>query len=124
MKYSRIIGMGLVCSLIGLASAPKVGATGAANDHTVLILNPTVTGGAASLEAASAAARGMTVELVGNADWASKSQADFATYRAIILGDPTCVTGTGPVTAAIANNTTWGPVVNGNIVLIGTDPVY
>jgi hypothetical protein len=50
----------------------------------------------------------------------------FANYRAIILGDPTCLgpPTTSDVDAAAANARTWGPVINGNIVIVGTDPVY
>jgi len=124
MNPMKIFAIGLVCSVGGLASGPTAAATGAANDHTVLILNPTVTGGGASTEAQSAIAAGMDVEVVDDAGWAAKSQTDFATYRALILGDPTCVEGAGPIAAAEANRTVWGPVVNGNVVLIGTDPVY
>src|ERR1035438_6007525 len=111
-------------ALLGLTSSQRLQASGAANDHTVLILGPTVTGGSSSVEALRAVAHGLTVEVVDNAGWAAKSQADFATYVALILGDPTCVGGTGPITAAEANRATWSPIVDGNIIVIGTDPVY
>ena len=52
------------------------------------------------------------------------SAADFASYRGLILGDPTCVYGTSPLVAPTANRGTWGPVANGNVIVIGTDPVY
>lgn len=112
----------IAAGVMGLPGQPAA-AAGAANDHTVLILGPTVSGGASSIEAQAAIAAGMTVEVVDNAGWAAKSAADFATYRALILGDPTC-TGIGSASAAIANASTWGPVVNGRVIIIGSDPVF
>ena len=49
--------------------------------------------------------------------------AQFAADRAIILGDPTCGSECA-VSAAEANAGVWGPVVNGNIEIVGTDPIY
>jgi uncharacterized repeat protein (TIGR01451 family) len=105
-------------------AAKQAHAAGAANTHTVLILDPTVTGGAASLEAVQAVSLGFTVEVATAAQWAAKSQADFATYRALVLGDPTCGSGTTPIAAAVANRTTWSPAITGNVIVIGTDEVY
>lgn len=99
--------------------------SGAANDHTVLIYGPTVTGGVASNEAVEAIAQGMTVEVVDIPGWTAKSQADFASYRALIVGDPTCIGGNLAQFDTInANKAVWGPVVNGNIIINGTDAVY
>src|SRR5258708_5881340 len=125
-SYAQRSGLVISISLIAMAmmfAGTQVHASGATNDHTVLILDATVTGGASSREALAAIAAGMNVEVVSDAQWGAKSAADFATYRALILGDPTCVTGTGPITAAEANRTTWSPVVDGNVIIIGTDPV-
>ncbi|MFI5397127.1 MAG: proprotein convertase P-domain-containing protein [Candidatus Binatia bacterium] len=91
----------------------------------MLILANTVSGGTSSVEATKATALGFGVEIVDDAGWAAKSTADFATYKAIILGDPTCnTTSTGPVSAAQANTGVWGPAVSGNVILIGADPAY
>jgi hypothetical protein len=49
--------------------------------------------------------------------------ADFAQYRAIILGDPRCQ-GVSAAQAAVNNRMVWGPVVNGNVFIIGTDPAF
>lgn len=126
-SYAQRSGLAILVLLIAmvmmLASAP-VYASGATNDHTVLILGSTVTGGASSREALAAIAVGMDVEVVSGPQWGAKSAADFATYRALILGDPTCVGGTTPIAAAEANRTTWSPVVDGNVIIIGTDPVF
>lgn len=97
-------------------------ALGAADDHTVLILLTTVNGGIASREAFYATSAGYTVELATATDWAAKSTADFSTYRAIVLGDPTC--GGVPPAAALANRAVWGPAIDGNVILVGTDPAF
>jgi hypothetical protein len=89
--------------------------------QTVLILDGTVTGGTASVEAVAATAAGMTVEIVNNAQWSAKTTIQFASYRALILGDPTCGT-LGSTTNTIASTAaTWGPAVTGNVIIIGTD---
>jgi hypothetical protein len=85
-----------------------------------------VSGGASSIEGLEVAANGLTVDVVDAATWSTMTASQFASYRAIILGDPTCV---GPGTssdidAAAANAKVWGRVVNGNVVIVGSDPVY
>ena len=49
---------------------------------------------------------------------------DFASYKAIILGDPTCVGDTSPLAPAEANPDVWGAAVNGNVVVLLTDPDF
>jgi hypothetical protein len=97
-----------------------------ASAQTALVLGGTVTGGAASTEALACITNGVAVEVVTDAGWLAKTQADFAGYRALILGDPTCVgPGVSPsIAAAVSNNTVWGPTVDGNTLIVGTDPVF
>lgn len=94
--------------------------------NSVLILDTTVTGGLGSVEAAKVTALGKTPVVVDAPTWASMTTTDFASYRAIVLGDPTCGgVGTTPwLDAAVANRAIWAPAVNGNIILIGTDEVF
>jgi hypothetical protein len=99
-------------------------ARGASDTKTVLILRATVTNDCASLEAAQAAALGLNVEIDDDATWGIKIGSEFATYRAIVLGDPHCVTGTGPITAAQTNKATWGPAITGPVAVLGTDPEF
>lgn len=106
-------------------SVSRASAVPAPDANSVLILDTTVSGGAASIEATKAAALGFTVEVVSAATWGAMTTADFASYRAIVLGDPTCAFDSpGPIAAAEANRAVWGPVINGNAILVGTDPVY
>ncbi len=94
--------------------------------QTALVLDGTVTGGALSTEAMACITNGVAVEVVNDAGWLAKTQADFAGYRALILGDPTCVgPGASPsIIAATSNNMVWGPTVDGNTIIVGTDPVF
>ncbi|MDZ4828464.1 MAG: LPXTG cell wall anchor domain-containing protein [Actinomycetota bacterium] len=120
-KWARRIGaVAAAATIIGIgtvAGAPTADAlTGKA-----VILDSSVSGGAASIEAQAAIALGLTVEVKTDVEWAAMTGADFATYRLIVIGDPTCDS-LSP--AAEANAATWGSVVNGNVVLIGTDPVF
>ena len=116
--------LGLLASLVILTSAIAVSPVAAVpgNDSTVLILDSTVSG-PGSLEETAAVALGFTVEVVNAATWSAMTASDFGSYRAIILGDPTCV-GPGAPATFPANEATWGPEVDGNVVLIGTDPVF
>jgi hypothetical protein len=95
----------------------------------VLILDSTVTmpafnSNANSFEAQEAIAKGFQVDVVNASQWAALTRAQFASYQAIVLGDPTC--GSLPdIAAAEANKDVWGPVVQkGNDIIIGTDPVF
>ncbi|MBI3785151.1 MAG: hypothetical protein HY270_17305 [Deltaproteobacteria bacterium] len=96
--------------------------TKAPDDHTVLILDTTVAGGFSSVEATQAMNLGMNVELADGPSWGAKSSTDFATYRAIVLGDPKNVSDPSPVSAAVANESVWGRAITGNVFLIGSDP--
>jgi hypothetical protein len=90
----------------------------------VLILASSVSGGSSSVEAQAAIALGYTVEVVDATGWAAKTAAEFSQYRAIILGDPTCLANPATIAAAANNANIWGPRINGNVVIIGTDPVF
>lgn len=96
---------------------------GNGSNNRVLILDSTVTGGANSIEAKAAAEKGYGVDIVDAATWSSMTAEQFAAYRAIVLGDPTCGD-ESLVAAAEANALTWGPVINGNIEIFGSDPVF
>jgi len=96
----------------------------APNSTSVLILSSTVSGGLGSQEANAITLAGFTPVLCSQADWSLGTAAQFAAYRAVCFGDPTCVTGTAGITAAELNAAVWGSVVDGNVVIIGTDEVF
>jgi cysteine-rich repeat protein len=121
--------MQIIVAIIALFSVffgtVEVRAMPAPDASSVLILETTVTGCPTSLEATKAAALGYTPVCVDAATWGAMPGSDFGTYRALILGDPTClVVGTSPVDPADLNKAVWGPEVDGTVVLVGTDPVY
>ncbi|AKJ01012.1 Branched-chain amino acid ABC transporter, amino acid-binding protein [Archangium gephyra] len=97
---------------------------GVGSTNKVLILASTVTSGVNSVEAVAARSLGYTVDVVSDAAWSAKSSADFAGYRAIILGDATCSSSRTLIAAAENTRGVWGPVVDGNVVIMGTDPVF
>lgn len=114
----------LLCASMGIAAANTtytnlVSAPVAGN--SVLILDSSVSGGVSSLEAKEALNLGFDVVVNDNPTWLSMTTVNFASFRAIILGDPYCQGSTAPVGAAIGNRTTWSPAVQGNMIIIGTD---
>jgi len=89
----------------------------------VLILASLASGGSNSFEVADAKLLGLTYDLVDDSTWSAKQTADFAKYKAIVLGDPTCGN-LSQAAAAQANAATWGAAVTGNVVVFGTDPSF
>jgi len=83
-------------------------------------------GDCSSLEAQQAMAPplNLNVVIVNDAAWGSMTQSDFASYSAIVLGDPGCARDTTPITAAQNNSGTWGPAITGPVAIIGTDPEF
>jgi hypothetical protein len=120
----------LLASLVAMAAAaalPTLGSSAqpaAAASGEVVILAETVSGGASSTLAQKFVAAGKTPVIKTASEWSAMTAADFDQYDAIVLGDPTCVVGTGPINAAIANQSVWSSVVDGNVVVIGTDETY
>jgi len=89
----------------------------------VLILASLASGGSNSFEVLSAKQLNLTYDLVDDATWSAKQTTDFAKYKAIVLGDPTCGN-LSQAAAAQANAATWGAAVSGNVVVFGTDPTF
>jgi Ca2+-binding RTX toxin-like protein len=115
----------LVLALSGLTLAAPWGAqpsSVSAAPGEVLILADTVTGGATSTLAQKFELAGKTPVVVDSATWESMTAAQFDSYDAIVLGDPTCG-GIAPP-AAEANAAVWSSVVDGNVVIIGTDETW
>jgi hypothetical protein len=120
-----LIALVVVLSVGGIQAFSSPSRGSAASAAKVLILDTTVTGGSASIEATEAASKGMGVDVVDAATWSAMTTAQFASYQAIILGDPTCAgPGTATVAAAESNAKAWGAALSGNVVILGTDPVF
>jgi hypothetical protein len=74
---------------------------------------------------------GWGVTVVDGATWDSMTAAEFSSYQLIVLGDPTCGSSVGPdggtpeeLAPAVSNESTWAPIVDGSIIIIGTDPIF
>ncbi len=78
-------GMAVFFGMAAFNAAPARAATG-----EVLMLDTTLTGGASSTLAQKFVAAGKTPVVVDGATWASMTAAQFDSYDAIVLGDPTC----------------------------------
>lgn len=88
----------------------------------VLMLGSTLAGGAGSTLAQKFVAAGKTPVVVDDATWAGMTAAQFDSYDAIVLGDAAC--NSTPPNVAADNAATWSSVVDGNVVVIGTDETY
>jgi Bacterial Ig-like domain (group 1). len=106
---------------MALGIAPVAGGVSAGS---VVVLSTTLVDGATGPEVTEAQALGFTVDVKTPAQWAAMTAVDFEGYRAIILADPTCSGDGTKIAAAAANAATWGPVVNGDVIIIGADPSY
>ena len=127
-----VLAMALVVPIAAVGSQFTSAASFTANapdNHSVLLLSSTLSdsglgGDTGSWEEAQAIADGLTPVIASPADWATMTQANFATYRAVVLGDRTCSADLSDVAAAEANKATWSAAAKGNIIVIGTDPTY
>ena len=116
-----IIVVGTISSLVALPiGVPQAGATPLG---TVLILSTSVSGGSSSAEAAAATADGYSVVVDDETTWESLSESDFASYSAIILGDPACGTDDSAIVAAESDASTWSSAISGNVIVAGNAPV-
>ncbi|MBI4898766.1 MAG: hypothetical protein HY827_10435 [Actinobacteria bacterium] len=110
----------LVFATVALAAVFTTSAAAAPGE--VVILDSTVSGGAGSTLASKFTLAGKTPVIKNGTEWAAMSASDFDAYDAVVLGDPTC--SNTPPAAAAANAATWSSVVDGNVVVIGTDETY
>ena len=67
---------------------------------------------------------GYTTEIWTDAEWLAASTTDFSKFNAIVFCDPRCQTDEYQLDVAASNNNVWGPAVNGNILILGTDEGY
>jgi hypothetical protein len=118
----------LMTILFIIAVVPSLSAfpVAAAPSNSVLILGSTIVNGDNSLEAQAIRAVGLNPVIVDPTTWSLMSASQFASYRAIVLGDPACDSETTPepYDAATASAAIWGSVTTGNVIVIGTDPVF
>jgi hypothetical protein len=73
------------------------------------------------LEVSEAAALGFTTKTVTEDEWRAMTTEEFASYKAIIVGDQFCHTSQPELQPFVDTKDTWGPAVTGNIIIIGTN---
>src|SRR5256885_17163193 len=121
----------LMFSISVVAIAPRLGlSVPTAHAFTPKgLINGYTVSGSPSIEEQQATALGFSVTVVSGATWDNMTQAQFAAYQVLIVGDPTCSTLALSVTS---NAATWAPVVMGpagntpprDRILICTGPLY
>lgn len=97
-----------------LASTAVLAFSVAAED---LLFKDTLVG----LEQAEAESLGFTTKVVDDATWRSMTTAQFASYKAIIIGDDFGSSDQTLIQFLVDTKNTWGPAVTGNMIIHGAD---
>jgi hypothetical protein len=114
------IGLGILALAMTVFGAPAVAHAGA--EVSILIYGPSLNGSPRN-EQTVAERLGYSVTVADESTWSSYTTDDFASYDAIVFGDPSC--GQKQLLAtAEATRAVWSPAVTGNIMVIGMDPIY
>jgi choice-of-anchor A domain-containing protein len=102
----------------------KTASQAANSTNKVLILGSSVSGGRNSREAQAVAIADPTtqIDVVTPEQWRAMTATQFMTYRALIIGDAACQSGTAAFQAAVDTRNTWGAIADGDVALLGTDP--
>ncbi|HYH97806.1 choice-of-anchor A family protein [Hyalangium sp.] len=113
----------LMAAVLALACGEEPVEPLSRSTNKVLLLGSSVSGGLNSREAvAVASSRVPEIHVVTPAQWSAMTAEQFMSYRAIIIGDGACESGTAAFQAAINNRSAWGAIVDGNVALLSTDP--
>src|SRR4029450_795194 len=115
VRGSALAGGG-ASTLLFLAGA--VWAQPAPDANSVLIYSNSGTGS----YSAAATSKGFTVVTATDAQWTARTTADFATFRALIIGDPVCGSTVPP--GPLASAAPLAAAINGSKLFIGTDEVF
>jgi uncharacterized protein (TIGR03382 family) len=106
----------------------EVGATHqtARSTNKVLILESSISGsggghGSREARAVRNLDASTQIDIVRPSEWRRMTAEQFMEYRALIIGDADCESGTAAFQAAIDTRNNWGAIVDGNVVIIGTD---
>jgi hypothetical protein len=124
LKSSQFYKLALSLVVVLVTGLTLAATAGAVTVNKLLLYGPSVDGGASSAEAQQAAALGLGVDVVDAATWSSMTTAQFAQYRAIVIGDNHDSGEVTELAAAEGNAGVWGPAVNGNVIATGADPEY
>ncbi len=106
---------GRSCRVAALAAVPSLVASGlvparASISGSVLILSTSVNGGTSSTEYQQATGLGLTATAATPSTWDAMTQAQFASYNAVIIGDPSGASCSTTVPSdALSTAGTWWP---------------
>ncbi|MFL5344515.1 MAG: choice-of-anchor A family protein [Hyalangium sp.] len=93
--------------------------------NKVLILGSSVSGlDSREVQAVRAADPTTQIDVVTPERWKALTAEEFMAYRALIIGDAACQSGTAAFQAAIDSRNTWGAIVDGDVAILGTDPTH
>jgi uncharacterized protein (TIGR03382 family) len=92
--------------------------------NKVLILDSTVNGGENSREfrAVVPYVPRAQIHLRKPEEWRTMTAEQFMEYRTIIIGDAGCQSGEAAFQAAIDTRRNWGAIIDGDVVIVSTDP--
>lgn len=116
-------GSGVVGVSGATAGASSAHVLGVVAPKTALIFGPSVAGGNSSYEAQYLTSQGWAVTVASASQWDAMTAAQFASYQLLVLGDPECYP-SSVISDAVSNESTWAPTVNGNVLVLGTDPSF
>ncbi len=122
LRIPTVVGASLLLALSSLFALTPSAVAGAATPLTALIYGPSLSNGASSMEVAQLEALGYDVTIATDAQWAAMSTAQFSSYGLLVIADPYCDDVFGGALDSTASN--WTSAVNGNVVILGTDPAY
>lgn len=125
MKVRAIALSAMLTLAVSLMAAPTAQAAGRA--QRILFFGPSLTTGNRLNEAHLARSVGYDIRVADADRWASLTTEDFASYQAIIVGDPHCgypYEGEDYLAPVLANRDTWSAAVNGPVIVAGLDPMY
>lgn len=114
-----------VSTLVGGSASTAGAAPPSVLTGHVLIYGPSLARGNGFNEATAARSLGYTVAIADTIAWKALTEADFARYDAIVVGDRGCPNSRRRyLRAATATRDRWTPAITGNVSVLGTDPVY
>lgn len=120
MEFRKTITRGalpLAIAALSLTGARSATAQFARDAHSMLVLESAVPGSARSLTLAAAAELGYTIEFATDQEWISRTAQEFASYRLLVTGDPSCGA-QGPFAVAESTKSVWSPAIQGNVVVL------
>jgi hypothetical protein len=124
MKVRAIVTTAaLIGTLVSFGPTPPA----TAGIPRILFFGPSLTDEKPLNEAKIAQLAGYEIRVADEDKWRTFTTEDFASYDAIVVGDPNCGSdySSGDYLAAVEETRdTWSPAVTGPVIAVGSDPMY